>query len=46
MANLGFLFAGFVVVWVLLAGYMFSLSVRQKKLSREVEMLKEMQTRK
>jgi len=46
MANLGFLFAGFVVVWVLLAGYMLSLSVRQNKLSREVEMLKEMQTRK
>jgi len=46
MANLGFLFAGFVVVWVLLAGYMFSLSVRQKKLSREVERLKQQQSKK
>jgi len=46
MSNLEFLFSGFLVVWVLLAGYMFSLSSRQKKLSREVEMLKEMQTRK
>lgn len=42
MTNLGFLFAGFVVVWVLLAGYMFSLSVRQKKLSQEIEMLKKL----
>lgn len=40
MTNLEFLFAGFLVVWVLLAGYMFSLSSRQKKLNREMEMLK------
>jgi len=46
MSNLEFLFAGFLVVWVLLAGYMFSLSSRQKKLSREVEMLKEQQGKK
>jgi len=46
MTNLGFLFAGFVVVWILLAGYMFSLSARQKKLSREIEMLKQMHGKK
>lgn len=46
MSNLGFLFAGFVVVWVLLAGYMFSLSARQKRLSREIDMLKQLQSKK
>jgi CcmD family protein len=34
------------VVWVLLAGYMLMLSARQNKLSREVEMLKQQQSKK
>lgn len=41
--NLGFLFAGYFIVWLLIVGYLFSLSRRQKKLAQEVESLKQMQ---
>jgi len=41
--NLAFLFAGYAVVWLLIVGYLFSLSRRQKKLAQEMEMLKQMQ---
>lgn len=44
--NLSFLFAGFVVVWVLLLGYIFSVMRRQKRLEAEIEMLKEMRQEK
>ncbi|NUO78897.1 CcmD family protein [candidate division KSB1 bacterium] len=40
--NLDFLFAGFTVVWLLLLGYILSLSRRQKRLEAEIEMLKQM----
>ncbi len=40
--NLDFLFAGFTVVWLLLLGYILSLSRRQKRLETEIEMLKQM----
>ncbi len=40
--NLNFLFAGFVAVWVLLLGYIFSLVRRQKRLEAEIETLKQM----
>jgi CcmD family protein len=38
--NLSFLFAAYAVVWLLIVGYLFSLSRRQKKLAQELEMLK------
>lgn len=40
--NLGFLFAAYVIVWLLIVGYLVSLSRRQKRLSEEIEMLKQM----
>ncbi|MCI0698734.1 CcmD family protein [candidate division KSB1 bacterium] len=40
--NLGFLFAAYLIVWLLIVGYLFSLSRRQKKLAQEIEMLKQM----
>ena len=42
MSNLEYLFAGYAVVWILLFGYMFSISRRQKGLEREIEMLKDL----
>ncbi len=39
--NLGFLFAAYVIVWLFIVGYLFSLSRRQKKLAQEVETLKQ-----
>ena len=44
--NLNFLFAGFVVVWVLLLSYIFSLARRQKRLEAEIETLKQMRLEK
>lgn len=44
--NLNFLFAGFVVVWVLLLSYVFSLVRRQKRLEAEIEMLRQMKQEK
>jgi CcmD family protein len=45
MKNLNFLFAAYAIVWLLIIGYLFSLSRRQKKLAREMEALKQMQKR-
>tara|TARA_B100001971_G_C18173935_1_gene528824 strand:- start:317 stop:463 length:147 start_codon:yes stop_codon:yes gene_type:complete len=42
MENASYLFAAFAIVWVVLFGYIFILSQRQKKLRREIELLKEM----
>jgi CcmD family protein len=39
--NLGYLFAAFAVVWVVLFGYVIVLLNRQKKLRREIDALKE-----
>ena len=39
--NISYLFAAFAIVWVVLFGYIFILSQRQKKLRREIELLKE-----
>jgi CcmD family protein len=39
--NLGFLFAAYVIVWLLIVGYMFSISRRQKRLVQEIETLKQ-----
>lgn len=40
--NLWFLFAAYFIVWLLIVGYLFSLSRRQKKLVGELETLKQM----
>ncbi|MDZ7273150.1 MAG: CcmD family protein [candidate division KSB1 bacterium] len=40
--NLNFLFAGFVVVWLLILGYLFSISRRQKRLEQEIATLRQM----
>lgn len=44
--NLNFLFAAYTVVWVLLFGYIISLTRRQKRLEAELEMLKQMKQEK
>ncbi|MAH39183.1 MAG: heme exporter protein CcmD [Dehalococcoidales bacterium] len=41
MEHASYLFAAFAIVWVVLFGYIFTLSQRQKKLRREIELLKE-----
>lgn len=41
MENAGYLFAAFAVVWVVLFGYILILSQRQKRLRREIDLLKE-----
>ena len=41
MENAGYLFAAFTIIWVVLFGYVFSLVQRQKKLRREIDLLKE-----
>jgi CcmD family protein len=38
---LNYLFAGFVVVWLLLLGYLYSISRRQKRLDQEIAALKQ-----
>ena len=41
MENLGYLFAVFGIVWAVIFGYVFSLMNAQKKLQREIKLLKE-----
>ena len=41
MEHASYLFAAFAIVWVVLFGYIFILSQRQKKLRREIELFKE-----
>ena len=41
MKNLNFLFAAYTIVWLLVIGYLFSLSRRQKKLAQEIETVKQ-----
>ncbi len=39
-SNLGFLFAGFAVVWVAFFAYVFYMSRRERELRREIEELR------
>ena len=41
MKNLNFLFAAYAIVWLLIIGYLFSLSRRQKKLAQEIETVRQ-----
>ncbi len=38
--NLSYLFFGFAVIWIVLFGYMYSLSRRERDLETEIERLK------
>ncbi len=38
--NLSYLFYGYTVIWVIILGYLFTLSRREQSLRREVEELK------
>lgn len=44
--NMNFLFAGFVVVWLLILGYLYSINRRQKRLDQEIALLKQMRDEK
>ncbi len=41
MENAGYLFAAFSIIWALVFGYLFFLFHGQRKLSREINSLKE-----
>ena len=41
MDNLDYLVAAYTIIWAAIAGYVFSLSRRQKQLWREIDTLKE-----
>ena len=41
MENAEYIFAAFAVVWVVVFGYVLSLFNRQRKLHREIDLLKE-----
>ncbi|MGD8190460.1 CcmD family protein [Brevibacillus ginsengisoli] len=38
---MGYLFAAYSVIWVLLAGYILLIGKRQRQLQKEIEMLEE-----
>jgi len=40
--NLGYLFAAYMVIWLLILGYLVTLGRRQKRLDAEIEILKQM----
>lgn len=42
MENLPYLFVAYMVIWLGIFAYAYSLSLRQKELRREVEHLKEL----
>lgn len=41
MENASYLFAAYAIAWVVLFGYIFIFSQRQKRLRREIDILKE-----
>lgn len=41
MENAGYLLAAFAIVWVVLFGYIFILSRRQRQLRQDIDLLKE-----
>jgi len=41
MENMGYLFAAYTVIWLVVFGYVLSLSNRQSRLKRELDSLKE-----
>jgi CcmD family protein len=41
MENAGYLFAAYTIIWLMLFGYVLVLINRQKRLSREIERLRD-----
>ena len=41
MENLGFLFAAYTVIWVIVFGYVFFMQRKQRRLQRQIDMLQE-----
>lgn len=41
MQNAGYIFAAFAIVWAAVFGYVFILLGKQRKLRREIDLLKE-----
>lgn len=41
MENAGYLLAAFTIIWAVVFGYVLSLFIRQRKLRREINSLKE-----
>lgn len=41
MDNLGYLFAAYTIIWAVLFGYLFIQYYRQRKLRRELDLLKD-----
>ena len=41
MENLNYLFAGYSIFWLLLAGYVFIISRQQKSIEQEIQALRE-----
>ncbi len=41
MANLGFLLAAFIIVWLVLFGYVWFIARRQVRLNREIAVLRD-----
>lgn len=41
MENYGYFLGAYIVVWVVVFAYVLSISVRQRKLRREIESLRE-----
>ena len=42
MENLNYLFAAFTIVWVIIFGFVFNMSRKQRQLQREIKALEEM----
>jgi len=41
MENLGYLFAAYTIIWAVVFGYVFFLYYKQRKLRRQMDMLKD-----
>lgn len=41
MENAGYIFAAFTIVWAVVFGYVFILFNRQRRLRREIDLMKE-----
>jgi len=41
MGNMSFLFAAYTIIWAVVFGYVFYLYRKQRKLQREINLLKE-----
>ena len=46
MDNMGYLFAAYTIIWAAVFGYVLSLYQRQRKLQREIDLLKESRDKK